>query len=72
MKLIPQVGSVDEAKAAADGGADPVMIQGIEAGSHVRGTTALSVVLPEVVAAVAPLPVGPPAASLTGGASRRR
>ena len=51
------MGSVDEAKAAADAGADAVMIQGVEAGGHVRGTTALSVVLPAVVAAVAPLPV---------------
>ena len=51
------MGSVDEAKAAADAGADAVMIQGVEAGGHVRGTTALSVVLPAVVAAVAPVPV---------------
>ena len=57
VKVVPQVGSVDEAKAAADAGADAVMIQGVEAGGHVRGTTALSVVLPTVVAAVAPLPV---------------
>ena len=57
VKVVPQVGSVDEAKAAADAGADAVMIQGVEAGGHVRGTTALSVVLPAVVAAVAPVPV---------------
>ncbi len=57
VKVVPQVGSVDEAKAAADAGADAVMIQGVEAGGHVRGTTALSVVLPTVVAAVDPLPV---------------
>ena len=57
IKAVPQVGSVDEAKAAADAGADAVMIQGVEAGGHVKGTTALSTVLPAVVDAVAPLPV---------------
>ena len=57
VRVVPQVGSVDEAKAAADAGADAVMIQGVEAGGHVRGTTALSIVLPTVVTAVAPLPV---------------
>jgi nitronate monooxygenase/enoyl-[acyl-carrier protein] reductase II len=56
-KVILQVGSVDEAKAAADAGVDAVMIQGVEAGGHVRGTTGLSIVLPAVVEAVKPLPV---------------
>lgn len=55
--LIHSVGSVDEAKAAADAGVDAVLIQGVEAGGHVKGTSALSVVLPAVVAAVDPLPV---------------
>ncbi len=57
VKVVPQVGSVEEARAAADAGADAVMIQGGEAGGHVRGTTALSVVLPAVVAAIDPVPV---------------
>ena len=57
MKVVPHVGSVDEAKAAAGAGADAVMIQGVEAGGHVKGTTALSIVLPAVVAAVTPVPV---------------
>ncbi len=57
VKIIPQVGSVDEAKAVADAGADAVMIQGVEAGGHVRGTSALSIVLPAVIEAVKPLPV---------------
>jgi NAD(P)H-dependent flavin oxidoreductase YrpB (nitropropane dioxygenase family) len=57
VKVVPQVGSVDEAKAAADAGADAVMVQGVEAGGHVRGTSALSIALPTVVAAVDPLPV---------------
>ena len=57
VKVVPQVGSVEEAKAAADAGADAVMIQGVEAGGHVRGTAALQVLLPAVVDAVSPLPV---------------
>ena len=57
VKVVPQVGSVDEAKAAADAGADAVMIQGVEAGGHVRGTTALSIVLPAVVDGGRPVPV---------------
>jgi NAD(P)H-dependent flavin oxidoreductase YrpB (nitropropane dioxygenase family) len=56
-KLILQCGSVKEAKAAADDGVDAVMIQGVEAGGHVKGTTALSIALPAVVEAVKPLPV---------------
>jgi nitronate monooxygenase len=34
-----QVGSVDGALAAADAGCDFVIVQGVEAGGHVRGTT---------------------------------
>jgi nitronate monooxygenase len=34
-----QCGSVSEAKAAADAGADGVILQGVEAGGHVRGAT---------------------------------
>ena len=56
-KLVPQVGSVEEAKAAADAGVDAVMIQGVESGGHVKGTTALSIVLPATIEAVKPLPV---------------
>ena len=36
-----QVGSADEARAAADAGCDAVVVQGVEAGGHVRGTTPL-------------------------------
>jgi NAD(P)H-dependent flavin oxidoreductase YrpB (nitropropane dioxygenase family) len=36
---IHQCGSVDEARAAVTAGADGVIIQGVEAGGHVRGTT---------------------------------
>ena len=47
-----QVGSADEARAAADAGCDLVVAQGIEAGGHVRGTTGLLPLLDEVRAAV--------------------
>ena len=57
VKVAIQVGSVDEARAAATGGVDFVIAQGVEAGGHVRGTTALSVLLPAVVDAVTPIPV---------------
>src|SRR5204862_5122555 len=36
-----QVGSRDEAVAAADAGCDVIVVQGVEAGGHVRGTTPL-------------------------------
>jgi nitronate monooxygenase len=52
-----QVGSVDEARAAADAGVDAIIAQGTEAGGHVKGATALSILVPEVVDAVKPLPV---------------
>ncbi|HEY2205408.1 MAG TPA: nitronate monooxygenase [Pseudonocardia sp.] len=56
-KLVVQAGSVAEARAAAGAGVDAVMIQGVEAGGHVRSSTSLSVLLPSVVDAVRPLPV---------------
>ena len=56
-KLVLQCGSVKEAQAASDAGVDAVMIQGVEAGGHVKGTTALSIALPAVVSGVKPLPV---------------
>jgi NAD(P)H-dependent flavin oxidoreductase YrpB (nitropropane dioxygenase family) len=56
-KLVVQVGSVEQARAAADAGVDAVMIQGVEAGGHVCAHTSLSVLLPSVVDAVCPLPV---------------
>jgi NAD(P)H-dependent flavin oxidoreductase YrpB (nitropropane dioxygenase family) len=56
-RLIAQVGSLDQARQAADAGVDAVMIQGVEAGGHVRATTSLSVLLPAVVDALDGLPV---------------
>jgi NAD(P)H-dependent flavin oxidoreductase YrpB (nitropropane dioxygenase family) len=47
-----QVGSVDEARAAAGAGCDLVVAQGIEAGGHVRGQVALLPLLDGVLDAV--------------------
>src|SRR5690242_3594404 len=47
-----QVGSRDEAAAAARAGCDFVVAQGIEAGGHVRGTTPMMTLLREVISAV--------------------
>ena len=56
-KVGVQVGSADEAAAAADAGADFVIAQGVEAGGHVRGTTSTLVLVPSIVDRVRPLPV---------------
>jgi nitronate monooxygenase len=47
-----QVGSADEARAAEDAGANILIAQGVEAGGHVRGATALHALLAEVLPAV--------------------
>jgi NAD(P)H-dependent flavin oxidoreductase YrpB (nitropropane dioxygenase family) len=47
-----QVGSVEEARAAADAGCDFIIAQGVEAGGHVRGTTGLLPLLDAVLRAV--------------------
>jgi nitronate monooxygenase len=51
-----QVGSLDEAKAAADAGCDVVAVQGTEAGGHIRGHSPLRPLL-EAVLAQLDLPV---------------
>lgn len=43
-----QVGSVDEALKARDAGCDVLVVQGVEAGGHVRGTVGLFPLLDEV------------------------
>jgi len=53
IKVLRQVGSVAEAQAAAEVGVDGIIAQGLEAGGHVKSTTALSTLLPAVVEAVA-------------------
>ena len=57
VKTIITVGSADEAKRAADLGADAICAQGNEAGGHVWGKVSTMVLLPAVVDAVSPLPV---------------
>jgi nitronate monooxygenase len=47
-----QVGSADEARAAVGAGCDLVVVQGVEAGGHVRGTLPLLVLLDAVLQAV--------------------
>ncbi len=55
--VVAQVGSLAEAIVAARAGVDAVIAQGVEAGGHVQGTSALSVLVPAVRAAIAPTPV---------------
>jgi nitronate monooxygenase len=47
-----QVGSAEEARAAAGAGCDFLIAQGIEAGGHVRGRIGVLILLDEVLAAV--------------------
>ena len=56
-RMMVTVGSVEEARSAADRGADVLVAQGWEAGGHVRGTVATLALVPAVVDAVSPLPV---------------
>jgi nitronate monooxygenase len=48
--VVCQIGSADEAAATLEAGADMLVAQGCEAGGHVRGTTPLRTLLPEVLA----------------------
>jgi nitronate monooxygenase len=50
--VVCQIGSLAEAKAAEDAGADILIAQGVEAGGHVRGLQPRHTLLSEVVAAV--------------------
>lgn len=52
-----QVGSVDEARRAAAAGVDVIVVQGVEAGGHVRGQVGVLPLLPTVVDAVPNVPV---------------
>ena len=54
IKIIWQCGSVKEALAAQDAGADVIMVQGFEAGGHVRGTVTSLALIPSVRDAVGP------------------
>jgi nitronate monooxygenase len=57
LKVLIQVGSVEEAEAAVVAGVDAVIAQGIKAGGHVRGTTSIWELIPRTVEAVSPTPV---------------
>lgn len=50
--VVYQVGSVEEAVAAEGAGAQIIVAQGVEAGGHVRGSTLLCKLLPDVLKAV--------------------
>lgn len=52
-----QIGTVDGARRAIDGGADFVICQGVEAGGHVQSTTTLATLLPQVVEQAGEVPV---------------
>ncbi|KAH1040302.1 hypothetical protein J1N35_042045 [Gossypium stocksii] len=51
--VVPQVGSLEEAKKVIDAGVDAIIVQGYEAGGHVIGQDGLISLLPRVVDAVA-------------------
>src|SRR5215468_1205963 len=56
-KVWMQVGSVEQARRAAQAGADAIIAQGREAGGHNRSTLPLSSLVPALVDAIAPTPV---------------
>ncbi|WP_215908827.1 nitronate monooxygenase [Phreatobacter stygius] len=60
---IQVVGSIGEARRAADAGFDLIVAQGREAGGHVRGELSTMTLVPQVVDAVGELPVLAGAAS---------
>lgn len=64
--VLYQVGSLEDAVAAEQAGADAVIVQGIEAGGHVRGRAGLLTLLPEVVRRVR-VPVVASGGIATGG-----
>src|SRR5579859_766913 len=56
VKVLIQVGSVDEARAAVASGVDAVIVQGVEAGGHVKGTMSIWDLVPAAVDALKPVP----------------
>jgi nitronate monooxygenase len=64
--VLYQVGSLDDALAAEQAGADAVIVQGIEAGGHVRGRTGVLTLVPEVAQRVR-VPVVASGGIATGG-----
>jgi nitronate monooxygenase len=57
VKVLIQVGSLEEGRAAVASGVDAVIAQGLEAGGHVRGTSSIWDLLPAMADALAPTPV---------------
>ncbi|AXF24967.1 2-nitropropane dioxygenase [Burkholderia pyrrocinia] len=49
--VVHQVGSLDDARAAEAAGAQALIVQGHEAGGHVRGDRSLAALLPDVIGA---------------------
>jgi len=71
IKVFLQVGSVEEAQSAVEAGVDGIIAQGLEAGGHVKSTTALSSLVPAVVEAVQPVPVIAADGGTSGGTNPR-
>jgi nitronate monooxygenase len=57
IKVLWQCGSADEARSAVEAGVDAIMAQSVEAGGHVRGTTATVALVPAVRDAVGDVPI---------------
>jgi len=57
IKVMLQIGTAEEARAAREANVDVIVAQGMEAGGHVRGQVGLFPLLPTIVDAVAPTPV---------------
>jgi NAD(P)H-dependent flavin oxidoreductase YrpB (nitropropane dioxygenase family) len=57
IKIINQVGSVDEAIKSSRAGVDIIIAQGVEAGGHIAGEVATISLVPRVVDSVSPVPV---------------
>ncbi|MBK8956991.1 MAG: nitronate monooxygenase [Proteobacteria bacterium] len=57
MFVVAQCGGPEDAVAAADAGVDAVIVQGVEAGGHVKALAPLSETLAATVKALGPLPV---------------
>nr|XP_043627076.1 (3aS,4S,5R,7aS)-5-hydroxy-7a-methyl-1-oxo-octahydro-1H-indene-4-carboxyl-CoA dehydrogenase [Erigeron canadensis] len=53
VKVVPQIGTFEEAKHVADAGVDAIIVQGYEAGGHVIGQEALTALVPRIVDLVA-------------------
>ncbi|XP_073272264.1 uncharacterized protein [Primulina huaijiensis] len=49
VKIVPQVGSFEEAKKVVDIGVDGIIVQGVEAGGHIIGREGLITLLPRIV-----------------------